>query len=324
MSASDYMYAGTRSKTLERMLLSENQKELLVSAKSVDEVCTALYDTYLAGFLSSSNEHVFRALSYSVLDAKKTLTTIAPNPRVLDVLWIKYDFHNLKTILKGRSRGLSDEVILGQCYKTGLVKPERLLRLLDEDRLNVVNNHLASAKREAEELSSIIAIDRAMAEGYFHAMYEIAEEVREPFVKRYAVLLIDLYNIKATLRAKHIDGIEIYDVYVKGGSYQKEQLDSEEKILALLSRFGGEKRWSAAIEHLGKTGHYNRIEKLADDYVTEWLREESLDVFTPASLFSFFHGRKNNAQIVQAITTAKQTGMPEGELRAILRALHAT
>jgi V/A-type H+-transporting ATPase subunit C len=323
MGAGNYMYAGTRAKTLERMLLSENQKELLMSAKSVDEVQKALYDTYLANFLSASNEHIFRALSFSIDDAKQTLNTIAPNKRVLDVLWIKYDFHNLKTILKGRSRGLSEEEILEHCYKTGLVKPTKLINLLDEDKLNIVNDHLAIAKRQAEESTSMIAIDRAMAEGYFHAVYDIAVETNEPFVKKYAVLLIDLYNIKAALRAKHVDGLELVDVYVKGGSFRKDQLESKEKILSLLSNFGGEKRWTAAIEHLQKTGHYNRIEKLADDYVTNWLKEESLGVFTPASLFSFFHARKNNAQIVQAITTAKQTGMPEKELRAILRALHA-
>ena len=171
-------------------------------------------------------------------------------------------------------------------------------------------------------LKRVLEIDQIVGKHYFAAVQEIADGSKEPFVKKFVALLIDLYNIKAGLRADAIDGIDARDVYIKGGSFTPNQFESKEKITELLSRFGGEKLWADAIAHLQETGRYNRLEKVADDYVTEWLKDESLSVFTPASLFSFFYGRKNNAQIISAILVAKRAGMEEKELRTILRRLH--
>ena len=322
--SSTYIYAGTRAKTLERMLLSETQMELLTSAKSAEEAEKVLYDTYLASFLGRGNEtSVKSSIDQSMIDAKETLEMIAPEREILDLLWIKYDFHNLKTILKGKKINLSDDQILGQCFSTGTIAPEKILKSVNDQKLGVISTHLERARIEAEDTTHVVGIDHAMQKHYFAAIREIAENTKEEFVKKFVRLLIDLFNIKAGLRADAIEGIEARDVYVPGGSFQLNQFESKESIFALLDWFGGEALWKEAVDHFNETGKYNRLEKIADDYVTGWLKDESISIFTPAALFSFFYARKNNAQMISAILTAKRAGMPEVELRTILRRLHA-
>ena len=124
MSDTDYIYAGTRAKALENQLLSENQMELLLSAKSVDEVHTVLQNTFLAPYLISKDKNkkpsATVALEECVREAKSVLNSIAPEPELLFILWLRYDYHNLKAIIKGKKAGLNTEEILQSCFNIGI------------------------------------------------------------------------------------------------------------------------------------------------------------------------------------------------------------
>jgi V/A-type H+-transporting ATPase subunit C len=319
-----YTYAGTRAKTLERKLLSETQLELLVSAKSVKEMHKVLHDTYLAPHLNKKNgDTILHSIDESVAEAKRTLTFIAPEPEALDVLWIKYDFHNLKTIIKGKRAGISDDDIINGCYDTGTIDKHTLLKHYNERALNRHNTYLKDAAERAEQAEHVFDIDLITNTYYFEAIRTIAQQSKDAFTQEYVTLLIDLFNIKAALRSHALEGIELKDVYIEGGTLNTYDLESKENILKILYRFGGDKRWVPAIERAEKTGRYNRLEKAADEYVTDFLKEKSTLVFTSASLFSYFNAQKNNAQIVSAILTAKKVGMKEKDLRDILRRRYA-
>lgn len=322
--SSTYIYAGTRAKTLERKLLSETQFELLTSAKSVEEMHKVLYDTYLAPFLDKKNGATTTlSIDKSIVDAKNTLQLIAPKPEMLDIMWIKYDFHNLKTIIKGKRVGLTDEQIIEKCFNVGLVSSEKLLRAYSEKSLRAINPHLKEAAEKAEVSKHVFEIDLAMNTSYFTAIQNLSRNINDPFITKFVTLLIDLFNINAALRADAIEGIEQKDVYFQGGTLTRQDVESKENILKILYRFGGEKRWAHAIEVAEKNNSYSPLEKAADEYVLDFLKQESLLIFTPASLFSYFYAQKNNAQIIGAILTAKKSGMPEKELRATLRRLHS-
>lgn len=319
-----YVYSGARAKTLENALLSHTQTELLTSAKGVDELRKALYDTYLAPYLSrQGNESISGALDESIIETKKFLTKVSPNPEALDVLWIKYDFYNLKAIIKGKRAGMSDNSILENCFKVAMVEPGQLLAHVVDGTLSYVHPYFEEARKECEAIDRILEIDNIILKYYFLAIQEIAAKIKDPFVTKFVRLLVDLFNIKAALRAFAIEGIEPSDVYVSGGSFTADQLASKESVLGLLQRFGGEKRWTEAITHFETSGKYSWLEKVADEYVREFLKEESRLVFTLASLFSYFHASKNNAQIIGAIMVAKKTGMDEKDLRSILRRVYA-
>ncbi len=323
MSNSDYTYAGSRAKTLESMLLTHTQRELLVTAKDVAEVDKALFDTYLAPYLSRTGDvQVSDAIDASLREAKKVLVGISPNPRALDIIWLGYDFHNLKTIHKGRKVGMDNEAILQNCFKKATVNPEIMLKHYDENTLSMLNKHFAVAGEKMKEAKEELEIDLYANSEYFAFRKEIADEVGDSFVSEYVRLHIDLFNLKAALRSFAIDGIEVEDVCVKGGSYDCKELESPEHVFSKLSRFGGEVRWSEGIEHFKKTGYYNHLEKIGDEYIADFVKEKSRAIFTPAALFLYFREIENDGQIIRTILTAKQSGMPEKELRSILREVH--
>lgn len=319
-----YIYAGTRAKALERKLLNENQLELLLGAKSVDETLKVLQDTFLAPYISKhSGLDVTEALDQAVMDARATLESIAPHPEVLDILWIKYDYHNLKAIIKGKRAGLSNEEILKMCFSVGKHSPEKLMKRFEENKLATLNSHLHQARTDAEHTKEVFEVDLAMNTYYFKTIRTIAETYAESFVIEFVTLLIDLFNIKAALRAHAIDIVENKKVFVPGGTIYKRSLESKQSTLEALRRFGGEKRWNEPIAAFEKSGEYGKLEKLADEYVSEFLKDQSRPIFSPASLFSYFNAQKNNAQTIGAVVRAKKAGLTEKKLRTILRRTYA-
>ncbi len=316
----DYIYAGTLAKVLEKKLLTENQKELLVGAKSVSEMFKVLHNTYVAPFLSKEDPgSIMDALDKSIAQAKDSLKKMSPKPEYLDILWIKYDFYNLKAIVKGKKAGLLTEDIIDLCYNSGIYTPQEILRAFERKTLSFFHTNFEKASNEAMEATEIFNIDRIMSRYYFESICDISKESKDPFVKEFVTLLIDLYNIKASLRVPLIPGLEEKHVFIEGGTFKQEDLVTKEGSLKQLrKRFGGKGHWSKILEDFNGES-YIALEKELDLYEMDFLREKSLVPFSSASLFSYFKAQKNNAQIIGTILTAKRASMKEKDLRAILR-----
>lgn len=318
--SNDYIYAGTRSKVLERKLLSENQKELLVGAKSVSEMFTVLHDTYVAPFLSKEDpESITDALDKSIVHAKETLQEIAPKPEVLDMLWIKYDFHNLRTIVKGKRLHMDNEKILSLCYNAGVFSPEKLLKSFEEKTLPSLHEKISEAAQKAVDVQEIYNVDRIISRYYFKTIRDHANNSKDSFIKEFVVLLIDMYNLKAALRVSLIPNLEEKHVFIGGGTFKQQELETKKDVLTRLEkRFGGNGRWKKIIEDFDGES-YVALEKELDQEEMTFLKERSLIPFSSASLFSYFKAQKNNAQIIGTILTAKRAETKEKELRTILR-----
>lgn len=322
MTRLDYQYAGARAKTLERKLLSETQLELITSAKSVEELHRVLYDTYLAPYLTKTQTvgDITRAIDESIRDAKKTLLTIAPDPKLLDILWLKYDLHNSKVLVKGTRANLSDDELLALMSHAGTVEPSRLLTAFKDDAMTVLHPDLILGIQEAKRATHPLTIDATLNRAYVRAIKSHVNT--DIFVQRFVERLIDVFNIKAALRTgKHPD-LDVRDVFTDGGSFSLAMLDSEEHIGMRIRTWGHEGELRAALEESREAGSYAPLERIIDEQFNDFLRRESLPVFTLASLFAYFSAQKNNAQIIGAVAVAKESGMHEKELRRVLRRLY--
>lgn len=320
---SPYTYASTRAKVLEQKLLSETQLEMLLGAKSVKEAHTILQNTYIAPYLSKQDKmDVTSALDQNIVDVKRLIKTVMPNSETLDVLWIRYDYHNLKTIIKGKKAGLNNEDILKLCFSGGICPPDELLRRYEQNQLRGINPYFEKAKEQAEKASRVFEIDMAMNIFYFKNIKQIAKNSKSSFVRELTRLKTDLFNIETALRSHSLKLFDYKKVFVSGATFSLNDLKDKKLILNSLRKIGDEKMWRPAIEEYEKTGSYVLFEKTADDHVALFLKEKSWDIFSIAPVFSYFIAQKRNAQIIGAILTAKRSGMKEKELRTILRRIY--
>lgn len=317
-----YVYAGTRAYALTNTLLNENQLERLLGAKSVDEAHQVLQDTFLASYLARHEKsHLSRAIDDSIRDAKHLLNLIAPEPELLDILWVRYDFFNIRTIIKGQRKGLDESELLTMLYGSGTLDHHTLVKAILEDKPDKLGVRFASAVREAVNTTHSYEVDFVTEAHYFEAIRSIVEAAKDTFVKEYVQMLIDMFNVRSRLRASTLpEGSKA--PFVAGGTITQERLANEETALESLYRYGGEATWGEAVQSYRKTGTHALIDKVAQEYQLQFLKKSSMNLFSPAPLFAYFTALKNNAQIIRAIIVAKEASIPEQELRFILRRLY--
>ncbi len=319
-----YIYSGSRAKALETRLLSDVQVERLLSSKELPETFKALQDTFLAPYMAEHEKtDVNKALDQSMLETKNILASISPEPELLNILWIKYDFYNLKAIMKGKKAGFNNEEIVEKCSHASVYTPEKLIQAYDEKKLHLLNKHFNDATEEAESAKEVFEIDIAMNIHYFKAIKDIASTHKNNFVNEYVSLLVDFFNLESSLRLLSLNKMGVKNIFITGGTVYKKDLEGQKNILEQYKKLGGEKVWDEAIKEFEKTGDFSLLERTADEYTLSYLKEKSADIMSPAPLFAYFSAKKNNAQTIRAVMVAKQAGLPERDLRIILRRLYA-
>ena len=318
----DYTYASARTAAMESRLLTASQLELLVSAKGTGEFIAALYDTWLAPYLKrGTNVAVDQAIDSAMDEAKHALDQIAPEPDILRMLWIKYDYHNLLAVLQGVEAALTDEEILARCYTTGTIAPDQLLRYVHDDDLARHDLTLADTLVKARKVQGAMQDDVVMR-AYFTRARAIAEESDDAFARQYIAAQIDMHNVKALARAYVHPELAPYAASIPGGTIESLPLDSP-VLPARMARYGGISVWKHALQGVLEHNDVATLERTADDTFTDWVKYRSIARDDIADLLSYFHALKNNAQTIRAIDKAKRAGMHEKTLRTILRALYS-
>ena len=108
----EYAYIVGRLRALETRLMTPNLVERMVEAKSAQDAYRVLNDiTFLSGSMGEPEVEEFQTVLLKGLQKMQRLfAKMAPYPEILNFLWLKYDFHNLKVILKARltERGYED------------------------------------------------------------------------------------------------------------------------------------------------------------------------------------------------------------------------
>jgi len=320
--AIDYTYASARIMALEAGLLTQSQVELLISSKGLKEFQSAVYDTWFAAHLKRDDAiDMERTIERALEHTKSVLCSIVPDQRVTDMLWIKYDYHNLMAIAKGIRANTTNEAILHTCYTIGTYDPEALLTWVHDETLNTHAPHLAPHYQQASRTRTTVDADTIFDRAYFAHLLTLAQSSKDEFALRYARALIDMHNIKMLARIHTHPGLTNNATFVPGGTVEQTTLD-DPVLPGRYERYGGVTQWKHAIQQVLTNAAVASLEKVADDALTQWIKLRSMARDDAADVLSYFHAVKNNAQIVSAIYKAKRSGMPERALRTALRSLY--
>lgn len=325
MGNTEYGYASGRIKALERTFLSQAQVERLLAAKDAPEAYKVLQDTFLSPYLASQDRATLSEVFERVVDdARRLITSVAPDPELFDILWLKYDFYNASTIVKGLRAGLPEDEIKKSCFTSGKYTPEALFRAITEHTLRSLNTSLAKAVIEAEQQKEVFEIDVVMNKAYFDTIRTLAQTKKDREVLEYVALLIDLFNLRSALRHITLKEREVPRLYIPGGRFREDELSEKGQIMEGFARIGGNTRWQDALRAYETTHDHTLIERVADEIAAAFWRDRSvLEFFSPAPLFSYFNTKKHNVQLVNAILTEKETGLSEQEIRHAYRSIPA-
>jgi V/A-type H+-transporting ATPase subunit C len=132
--------------------------------------------------------------------------------RLTDIFLIKYDYHNLKTLLKSEATGENPDNLL---IDSGTILCRHLKVMLQEDKYKGISANMASSITEARDVLARTQdpqlLDMILDKAMYADMLDIVNSLDFDFLKRYVILMIDSVNLRAYVRSLRMKkGSEVF------------------------------------------------------------------------------------------------------------------
>jgi len=248
-----------------------------------------------------------------------------PDPEILDIFKIKYDYHNAKVLLKSEVMGVEPGRLMVDLGRVPVKALEIAVRTSDFKGLPpILQDAIVEARdvlgtTQDPQLSDFV-LDRA----YFQDMYKVAEKVGSEFMKGYVRLSIDVANMRSVVRTLRMNkGTEFLSgVLFEGGEVStKRILSAVSAGIALEEIYSGEAMKAAASAGSAAVsgGSLTRFEKLCDDAVTSYLKKSKHVSFGEAPVVAYLAAKDTEMTAVRIIMTGRLAGLPADVIRERLR-----
>ena len=217
----DYLYISSLLRAREPRMLSREKAERMLDASSVQDAAKMLTDSGYEDMSEFSVKEIENALSEKRSAVFHELETLVPNPAVLDLFRLKYDYHNAKVLIKSEAVHRNDEKLLSG---SGRITPELMQKRFSEDRLKDLPGELGRAAEEAKGLLNRSAnpqlSDFLLDKAYFREMAGLADELDSDFARGYVGILADSTNLRSVVRILRMgkDIGYLQEALVSGGS----------------------------------------------------------------------------------------------------------
>jgi V/A-type H+-transporting ATPase subunit C len=329
----DYLYATARLRALEREMLSARDFQKMVDAATLEESYKTANDVSLHSSLPATRYE--QAIADMLSRSWALVSELTGNSPALDVFRIKYDGHNLKTIIKSQALGSDPLPLLSPL---GTLAPEALLAAWREreQKPDLLPGLLKEATLEAAEALAKtgdpqkvdVLIDRAVLEG----MLSQAKEVDFDFLTDIVRTYIDIENLRTAVRLKRIgrDVGLFRQLAVEGGklpldrlfeAYPAEGFDALRDVL-FVTEYSG--HFAPLLEGLQNPRKpLTEFERGADNYQVLLLRRSRLVSFGFEPVLSYLLAKENEGKQIRIVLASKAAGVEREKISERLRETYA-
>ena len=323
-----YLCLSAMLRVREGRMLTGDKAQRMLDAASFEEAAKLLLDCAYEEMGQMSAVEIEDALAKRRDGIFAEMARLAPDARVVDLFRVKYDYHNAKTLVKAEAMGVKPERLLSG---SGRVSGDKLLGAFAEGRWSDLPGALGHALEEAKATLSRTGnpqlADFVLDRACFGEMAGLAEELEEPFLRRYTALLIDSTNLKSAVRTFRMgkDAAFLHSVILPGGEVSAERLcnaGDKDAVAALFANSPLEKAAALGAEAAGG-GSMTAFELACDNAVTAFLKEAKLVGFGCEPLAAYLAATEGEITAVRMILTGRLAGIAPQTIRERLRDLYA-
>lgn len=332
MDRMEYTQSVTRTRVLEKRLLSGARIERMVEAKDLDEVFKILGETEYATGVSN----VTRAEDYeSILSTElkrvyKLMREVTKDDIVVDLMALKYDYHNFKVLIKEKELNLD----LSHLYiDIGTIDFNKLKANFLSDNMRDIDQEFREALettiKDYESNKDPQRIDLLLDKFYFNHLYNLAKETDIKLFIEYVEDLIDFTNIKTLIRLKkqEKDVKFLEEVLLPNGKIGIDSiiLSLNESVDVIIDKYK-HKRISpglkAGLESYQETNRLSELEKHMDNYLMGINKSSKYVTFGPEPIFSYIVAKETEIKVLRIIMVSKLNKLSPNAIRERLRDLY--
>lgn len=331
-----YAYAVGKVRALETGLLDKSRFDSMIAARDAGEALKTLSDTDYGPFLPElkGTRDFETALNGELKSVLRLVSDLSRDTELTDIFRLRYDFHNLKVLLKIKCLG--DRVpVAGHLplMDTGLIEPAKLRKIVEDDDYGELPDELRRAAekaiksfKETHDTQQVdIVLDREM-----HILFsQRAGQKGHPFLREYFQIYLDLINIKNFLRVKELRlGKSFFEeIFLEGGELEKSLfLKSDEgsgnNFASLLSSTPYGTLVSEGIKSWQENRSWSELERLSDNYLLSFLRRARYVVFGLEPVIAYLLARENEIKMIRIIMVGKLNGLSADLLGSRLRDIY--
>ncbi len=332
MDRMNFTQGVTRTKVLEKRLLSRVRIDRMVDAKDAEEVLKILGETEYGNAVSNIDrvedyEEIFSAELKRVYELMRE---ISKEGIVVDLMALKYDYHNLKVMIKGikLDKDLSDLYI-----PIGTIDFKKLESAFLADDLRdfqpEFKDAIEAVMTDYETTKDPQRIDLILDKYYISHLYKMAKKTEIPLFIDYVEDIVDFTNIKTLIRLKK-QGKDIRfleDVLLPNGKIDKDEIllslnESTDVIINKFKNYRIGPGLKTGLERYQETGKLSDFEKTADNYLMELNKPSKQVIFGPEPLFSYLIAKETEIKVLRIILVSKINKLSSDAIKERLRDLY--
>lgn len=325
MKRKDYGQSVVMVRVLEKKLLTKNKLDRMIEAETPEEVMKQLSETEYSQNMfdiqqPQEYEKILKRETERVFNLVRELSN---DKEIVDILSLKYDYHNLKVLLKGRLANKDFSTLL---MDAGTQKIEKLKLKFDIKNYNDLPEEISKAINEVEkdflENNDSQKIDIIVDKYYYENLLRIAKKINVSVIMDYAQGLIDFQNIITLFRVKkqNRDIKFLENVIHEGGTISKDKIVEaiNDSVETIINKFRKEKIGNyllKGLEEFSETGRLSGLEKISQNYLMELNKDSKYIIFGPEPLFTYLVAKEREISAIRMIMVSKINNIEISKIR---------
>lgn len=332
MDRMDFTHAVARIRVIEKRLLDKSKIERLLESDTVEDILKLLHESNYGENINNmkSIHHYEIILKNELKNLYKDMYSICPDRKIVDIMRLKYDYHNIKVLIKEKILDKDFESMLINCgvVSTDILKNSILTedyRVLSNVMSEAITNTIENYNKNKDPQVIDITIDKYM----FSNILQEALDTKVEFVINYVKQLIDITNIKTLFRVKkqNRDGKFLNEVLIQGGNISEDNFiyglnQSIEEFISKIKTTPYAKVLSSILDKYSNSGDISSLDRLYDDYIMNHAKEAKKVNFGPEPIIAYIIAKETEIKIIRVIMVGKINKVPTELIRERVREVY--
>lgn len=332
MDRMDFAQSVVRTRVFEKRLLQRTIIERMIEAENIETVFRILSETEYSNQLAKADrpEDYDKVLSAELDRVYELMMEVSPDQRIVELLLLKYDYHNLKVMVKEH---ILDKDFSHMYVKRGTAEIEKIKSGFLSENYRDIKEEFTRALQEVvsdyENNKDPQRIDLIFDKYYFDHLYKLAKETGIELFQEYVMDLIDFTNIRTLIRLKRQNKSNQFleEVLLPHGNIDLNSIvlslrDNIENIIEKFKTYSISPALKQGLEDYQETGSLSHYEKYMDNHLMDLNRSSSSIHFGPEPLFSYILAKETEISILRIIMVSKINNIPPDSIRERLRDLY--
>lgn len=318
----------------ESRLLSPDQFQALLQARDSEACAQVLQGTVYrlsAEDLGDLNR-IEQALMAQLIQDYKWAVQEAPIKEVVELFSLRYTYHNLKVLLKAKSRDTSLNHLLIPVGTYSLEVLEHLVATLSADLVpSFMQEEVRSVWEEFKDYGDVRVIEIGLDLAYFKHLKRLTTSLDDPIFEQVVSVLIDFYNLTTVKRgldqkkpSSFISQLVSDEGSRTGKAYR--QLLEDQDLLTWFSQLNPEAYDAsyASFEAAMQTGTISSrdLEALQDLLVFNLLDQVRYQPDSPLALARYLYGKELEVKNLRLILAGRDNGLSPDKIQERMRPIY--